>query len=48
MTLGYTKWVRTVGSEMEGGVVMTVDAGANERVGWSLEVDRRFFGVALR
>ena len=43
-----TRWVRTVGSVDEGGVVMTVDGSGGETVGLILDVERRFFGVAFR
>jgi hypothetical protein len=47
-TLAYTKWVQTVGSGVEGGVVMTVGASMVEMAGRGLDVDRRFLGEALR
>ena len=48
MTLEYTKWVRTFGSDVEGDVVMTVEGEVNGSRGGVFDVERRFFGVALR
>ena len=48
MTLAYTRWVRTGGSELEGGVVMTVEALVWAMAGRLVDVDRRFLGVDFR
>jgi hypothetical protein len=48
MTLAYTKWVRTGGSGLDVGAVMTVEASVGAMVGSLVDVDWRFFGVDLR
>jgi hypothetical protein len=48
ITLVYTKRVRTVGSSVEGSVVMTVDGGVSSELEATFWVERRFFGDFLK